>query len=157
MTVNLMHLAALKPSKPMVRCLCLSAPELRCERAMPTLRSMPRRLPFVAAAEAAGNSDVQTVHALRNERWHSSPIQSAPALARRRRQMLVSQWALPLGEGRRGLQAAVPRGSGVGGVQAVARFPTAVTPNPSIKRTVKGLRPSPAAYVERWASQGTCR
>ncbi len=27
--------------------------------------------------------------------------------------------------------------------------------NPSIKRTVKGLRPSPAAYVKRWASQGT--
>ena len=62
----------------------------------------------------------------------------------------VSQrWALPLGEGRRGVQAAVPRGSGVGGVQAVARFPTVVTPNPSIKRTVKGLRPSPAAYVKR--------
>ena len=27
--------------------------------------------------------------------------------------------------------------------------------NPSIKRTVKGLRPLPAAYVKRWASQGT--
>ena len=29
--------------------------------------------------------------------------------------------------------------------------------NPSIKRTVKGLRPSPAAYVKRWASQGECQ
>ena len=29
------------------------------------------------------------------------------------------------------------------------RSHTAKTPNPSIKRTVKGLRPSPAAYVKR--------
>ena len=52
--------------------------------------------------------------------------------------MLVSQWALPLSEGQRGLQAAVPRGSGVGGVQAVPRFSTVVTPNPSFKRTRSG-------------------
>ena len=131
--MNLTHRAALKPSRPTVR--WLSAPELRCAKAMPTLRSSTGRLPFVAAAEAAGNSDVRTVDALRNQRWHSSPIQSAPALA--------------LGEGRRGLQVAVPCGSGVGGVQAVLRSATFVMPNPSIKRTVKGLRPSPAAYVKR--------
>ena len=147
MSVNLMHHAAFKPSRPTVR--CLSASALRCARAMPTLRSKPERLPFVAVAKAAGNSDVPTVYALCNQRSHSSPIQSASALARRRGQMLVSQWALPLSEGRRGLQAAVPRGSGVGGVQAVPRLSTVVTPNPSIKRTVKGLRPSPAAYVKR--------
>ena len=155
MSVNLTHRAALKPSRPMVR--RLSAPALLDIRAMPTLRSRPRRLPFVAVAKAAGNSDVRTVHALRSQSWHSLPAQSAPALARRRGQMLVSQWVLPLGEGRRGLQAAVPRGSGVGGVQTLPRFPTVVTPNPSIKRTVKGLRPSPAAYVERWASPGRFR
>ena len=65
-------------------------------------------------------------------------IQSAPALSRRRVQMLVSQWAPPLSKGRRGLQAVVPRGSGVGGVQAAPRFPTVVTPNPSFKRTRSG-------------------
>ena len=147
MSVNLRHRAALKPSKPTVR--CLSASALRCGRAMPALHYIPGRPPFAAVAKAAGNSDVRTVCALRNQRWHSAPAQSAPALARRRVQMLVSQWALPLGEGRWGLQDAMPRGSGFGGVQAVPRFPTAVTPNPSIKRTVKGLRPSPAAYVKR--------
>ena len=30
-------------------------------------------------------------------------------------------------------------------------------PNPSIERTDKRLRLSPAAHVKRWASQGTCR
>ena len=30
-------------------------------------------------------------------------------------------------------------------------------PNPSIERTVKGLCPSPAAHVKRWASQGECQ
>ena len=134
--MNLMHRAALKPSRPMVR--CLTAPDLLCARAMPTLRSRPERLPFVAVAKAAGNSDVRTVHAPHNQPWHSPPTQSAPALARRRVQMLVSQWALPLSEGRRGLQAAVPRGSGVGGVQAVPRSSTVVTPNPSFKRTRSG-------------------
>ena len=41
-------------------------------------------------------------------------------------------------------------------VQSCRRQRQMPTPNPSIKRTVKGLRPSPAAYVKRWASQGTC-
>ena len=128
MSVNLMHRAALKPPRPTVR--CLSASALLCARAMPTLRSKPEQLPFVAVAESAGNSDVGTVDALCNHCLHSSPIQSASALARRRGQLLVSQWALPLGEGRRGLPATVPRGSGVGGIKIVPRLPTAVTPNP---------------------------
>ena len=136
MSMNLMHRAAFKPSRPRVR--CLSAPALLCARAMPTLRSRPERLPFVAVAEVTGNSDVRTFYALRNQPWHSPPVQSAPALARRQGQMLVSHWALPLGEGRRGLQAAVPRGSGVGGIQSVPRLPTVVTPNPSFKRTRSG-------------------
>ena len=89
MSMNLMHRAALEPSKPTVR--CLSASDLRCARAMPTLRSRSERLPFVTVAKAAGNSDVRTVYALRNQRSHSPPAQSAPALARRQRQMLVSQ------------------------------------------------------------------
>ena len=136
MSVNLMHRAAFKPSRLTVR--CLSASARLCARAMPTLRPRSGRLPFVAVAEAVGNSDVRTVHALRNQRSHSPPAQSAPALARRRVQMLVSQWALPLDEGRRGLQAAVPCGSGFGGVQAVPRLPSVVTPNPSFKRTRSG-------------------
>ena len=145
--MNLMHRAAFKPPRIVVR--CLSAPDLLSARAMPTPHYILGRFPFVAVAKAAGNSDVRTVCALCNQRSHSPPARSASALARRREQMLVSQWALPLSEGRRGLQAAVPRGSGVGGIQTGPRLPTTVTPNPSIKRTVKGLRPSPAAYVKR--------
>ncbi len=48
----------------------------------------------------------------------------ASALARRRGQMLVSPWALPLSEGRRALPGTVSSGSGVGGVQAILRFST---------------------------------
>ena len=134
--MNLIHRAAFKPSRPRVRCLSVSA--RRCASAMPTLRSRPGRLPFVAVAKAVGNSDVGTVYALRNQPWHSPPAQSAPALERHRGQVLVSQWALPLSEGRRSRRAAVPRGSGVGSVQAVPRFSTVVTPNPSFKRTRSG-------------------
>ena len=135
--MNLMHRAfACVPSRSTVR--CLSASSLLCARAMPTLRSRLERLPFVAVAKSGGNSDVRTVYALRNQRSHSPPTQSAPALAHRRGQMLVSQWALPLSEGQSGLQAAVPRGSAAGGVQAVPRLSTVVTPNPSFKRTRSG-------------------
>ena len=61
---------------------------------------------------------------LRNHRAKAFQAQLVSSLARRQRQMLVSLWALPLSEDRRGLQGTAPRGSGVGGVQSVPRFPT---------------------------------
>ena len=91
MSGTLMHRAAFKPSRPTVR--CLSAPELRCARAMPTLRASPERLPFFAVAKAAGDSDVGTVYALCIQSWYSPPVRSAPALARRRGQIYRAAWA----------------------------------------------------------------
>ena len=146
--MNLLHRAiALKPSRPVV--LRLSALAVSQARAIHVLRSRPVRSFFSAVPAVIGNSRSQATRGCRNHRAKAFPAQLVPALTRRRRQMLVSLWALPLSEGRRGLQAAEPSGSGVGGVQTVPRLSTAVTPNPSIKRTVKGLRPSPAAYVKR--------
>ena len=148
--VNLMHRAvALKPSRPVVRCLCaLAEPQAR---AIHALRSSPAQPSFSAAAAVIDSSPWRATHGFRNHRARAFRAPLVPALARRRRQMLVSQWALPLSEGRRGLGGTASSGSGIGGVHTVPRLSTAVTPNPSIKRTVKGLRPSPAAYVKRWA------
>ena len=128
---------------------CVSASAEMHVRAMPTLRSRPEERLFVAVAKVVGHSPKQATRASRNHRAKAFRAQLVPALARRRRQMLVSLWALPLSESRRGLQGAAPRGSGVGSTQAVPRSSTTLTPNPSIKRTVKGLRPSSAAYVKR--------
>ena len=147
-SVNLMHRAiALRRSRPVARCLfALAVPQAR---AIHALRSRPARPASVSVAKASGKSPKQATHGFRNHRGTAFQAQVAPALARRRGQMLVSQWALPLSEGRRSLGGTVSSGSGVGGVQTVPRLSTSLTPNPSIKRTVKGLRPSPAAYVKR--------
>ena len=54
--------------------------------------------------------------------------------------------------GQRSALAFMGSGEGGSGVAALPRPPARsalVTPNPSIKRTVKGLCPSPAAYVKR--------
>ena len=40
-------------------------------------------------------------------------------------------------------------GSEISGIIMTVQNSSNPTPNPSIKRTVKGLRPSPAAYVKR--------
>ena len=131
----------------MVRLLsALAEPQAREVHA---LRSRPARPVFVAVATIIGSSSRQATRCFRNLRGKAFQAQVAPALARRRGQMLVSLWALPLSEGRRSLGGTVSSGSGVGGVQTVPRLFTSLTPNPSIKRTVKGLRPSPAAYVKR--------
>ena len=116
---------------------------------MSTLRSRPEERLFVAVAEVVGYSLKRTKRASRHDRAKAFRAQLVPALARRRRQMLVSLWALPLSEGRRGVRCTETRGSGVSSIRAALRFSTSLTPNPSIKRTVKGLRPSPAAYVKR--------
>ena len=118
-------------------------------RAIRVLRSMPEQLPFVAVANGDGYSPGKATRASRHHRAKAFPAQLVPALARRRRQMLVSQWALPLSEGLRGLGGNEPRGSGVGGVHTVPRLPTAVTPNPSIEGTASGLRPPAAPHVKR--------
>ena len=148
LAVNLMHRGATRrPSRPVVRCLsALSASQARARRA---LRSRPARSAIFAVATVIGSSAKQATRGFRNLRGKAFPAQLASALARRRGQMLVSLWALPLSEGRRSLGGTVSSGSGVGGVQTVPRLSTSLTPNPSIKRTVKGLRPSPAAYVKR--------
>ena len=127
----------------------MSAAAVLHVRAMPTLWSRPEERLFVAVVKVLGHSPKQATHASRNHCAKAFRAQLVPALARRRRQMLVSLWALPLSETRRGLPGTAPRGSGIGSIQSVPRSPTAVTPNPSIKRTVKGLRPSPAVYVKR--------
>ena len=116
---------------------------------MSTLRSRPEERLFVAVAEVVGYPLKRKTRASRHDRAKAFRAQLVPALARRRRQMLVSLWALPLSEGRRGVRSTEPRGSGVSSIRAALRFSTSLTPNPSIKRTVKGLRPSPAAYVKR--------
>ena len=146
--MNLMHGAvARKQPRPVVR--CLSALAVPQARAIHALRSRAARPAFFAVATVIGSSAKQATRGFRNLRGKASPAQLAPALARRRTKMLVSLWALPLSEGRRSLGGTVSSGSGVGGVQTVPRLSTSLTPNPSIKRTVKGLRPSPAAYVKR--------
>ena len=130
--MKLTHRAiAPKPSRQEVQCLPESA-ELHV-RAMPTLRSMPEERLFVAVAKVVGHPPKQAKRASRNHRAKAFRAQLVPALARRRRQMLVSLWALPLSEGRRDLQGTAPRGSGVGGVQSVPRFPTVGDAQPFVQ------------------------
>ena len=114
---------------------------------MLTLRPRPEERPFVAVAELVGYSLKRTTRASCHHRAKAFRAQLVPALARRRRQMLVSLWALPLSQGRRGLGTTVRCGSGVGSIQPVPRLPTVVTPNLSIEGTASGLRPPAAPHV----------
>ena len=146
-SVSLMHrAAALKPSRPGRY---LSAFVVSQARASHALRSRAARPVFIAVATVIGSSSRRATRCFRNLRGKAFRAQLVPALARRRRQMLVSQWALPLRKRRRTLRATQPRGSGVGGSQAVPRLPTAVTPNLSIEGTASGLRPPAAPHVKR--------
>ena len=130
--MNLTHRAiARKPSRPAVQ--CVSALPLPHAKAIRVLRSRPEQLAYVAGAKIVGYSPKEATRACRNHRAKAIPAQLVPALARRQRQMLVSQWALPLSEGPRGLQGAVPRGSGVGGVQAVPRLSTVGDAQPFVQ------------------------
>ena len=135
MSVKLTHRAfARKPSTQAIQFVSASAePHVRAVRAMPKLRSRPEERPFVAVAEVVGSSLKRTTRASRNHRAKALQAQLVPALALRRRQMLVSLWALPLSQGRRGLQGMAPRGSGVGGVQAVPRSPTVGDAQPFVQ------------------------
>ena len=145
--MNLMHRAvALKPSRPGH---CLSTSVVSQARAVHTLRSRPARPVFDAAATVVGNSSRRATRGFPNHRGKAFQAQVAPALARRRGQMLVSLGALPLSEGRRSLGRTVSSGSGVGSMQSAPRLPTVVTPNPSIEGTVKRLRLLPAPHVKR--------
>ena len=148
MSVSRMHLSTTrKPSRPALQ--CVSAPAVRHVRAMPTLRSRPEVRLFVAVAKAVGSSLKRTTRASCHLRAKAFRAQFVPALARRRRQMLVSLWALPLSQGRRDLGSTVRCGSGLGSIQAVPRLPTVVTPNLSIEGTASGLRPPAAPHVKR--------
>ena len=146
--MKLTHRAiAPRPSRQAIRCVSASAEPHA--RAMLTLRPRPEERPFLAVAELAGYSLKRTTHASCHHRAKAFRAQLVPALARRRRQMLVSLWALPLSESRRGLPGTVSSGSGVGSIQAVPRLPTVVTPNLSIEGTASGLRPPAAPHVKR--------
>ena len=116
---------------------------------MPTLRPRSEERPFVPFAKVVGYSPKRTTRASGKHRAKALRAQLVPALARRRRQMLVSLWALPLSECRRGLPGTVSSGSGVGSMRSVPRLSTVVTPNPSIEGTVKRLRLLPAPHVKR--------
>ena len=132
MSVNLAHRAfARKPSTQAIQ--CLSAPAELHVRAVPTLRPRPEKRPLVAVAEVVGYSLKRKTRASCHHSAKAFRAQLVPALARRRRQMLVSLWALPLIAGRRGLQGTAPRGSGVGGVQSVPRFPTVGDAQPFVQ------------------------
>ena len=132
MSVNLMHRAiASKSSRQEVQCVSASV-ELHV-RAMPTLRPRPGQRPFVAVAKVVGYSFKRTTRASRNHRAKAIQAQSVPALARRRRQMLVSLWALPLSHGRRGFGSTVRCSSGVGGIQSVPRLSTVGDAQPFVQ------------------------
>ena len=154
--MKLTHRAvAPKPSRLAIQCVsALAEPHVR---AMPTLRPRPEKRPLVAVVKVVGYSLKRTTRASRHHRAKALQAHLVPALARRRRQMLVSLWALPLCQGRRGFGGTVRCGSGVGSIQAVPRLPTTVTPNLSIEGTASGLRLPAAPHVKRWASQGTCQ
>ena len=93
----------------MVRLLsALAEPQAREVHA---LRSRPARPVFVAVATVVGNSSRRATRGFPNHRGKAFQAQVAPALARRRGQMLVSLWALPLSEGRRSLGRTVSSGS----------------------------------------------
>ena len=148
MSVKLTHRAvAPRPSRQAIQCVSASAePHVR---AMPTLRPRPEKRPLVAVADVVGYSLKRKARASCHHRAKAFRAQLVPALARRRRQMLVSLWALPRSQGRRGFGTAVRCGSGVGSIQPVPRLPTVVTPNLSIEGTASGLRPPAAPHVKR--------
>ena len=130
--MKLTHRAtAPRPSRQAIRCLSASA-EMHV-RAMPTLRPRSEERPFVAVAEVVGYSLKRTKRASCHHRAKAFRAQLVPALARRRRQMLVSLWALPLSESRCGLPGTVSSGSGVGGVQALPRFSTGGDAQPFVQ------------------------
>ena len=132
MSVNLTHrVIAPRPARQAIQCVSALA-ELHV-RAMPTLRPRSEERPFVAVAKVVGYSLNRTTRASCHHRAKAFRAQLVPALARRRRQMLVSQWALPLSEGRRGLGGTEPRGSGIGGVQAVPRLSTVGDAQPFVQ------------------------
>ena len=95
---------------------------------------------FVQGQRGLPFQQLQPSLAIRDGKQHAASIttvafqaQSASALARRRRQMLVSQWALPLSEDWRGLSGTVSSGSGVGGLQAALRFFTGGDAQPFVQ------------------------
>ena len=148
MSVKLTHRAtAPGPSRQAIQCVSASA-ELHV-REMPTLRSRPEERLFVAVAQVVGDALKRTTRASCHHCAKAFRAQLVPALARRRRQVLVSLWALPLSQGQRGLGTTVRCGSGVGSIQPVPRLPTVVTPNLSIEGTASGLRPPAAPHVKR--------
>ena len=100
---------------------------------MPTLRPRSEERPFVAVAKVVSYSLKRTTRASCHYRAKVFRAQLVPALARRRRQMLVSLWALPLSETRRALASTVSSGSGVGGVHAVPRFSTVGDAQPFVQ------------------------
>ena len=112
---------------------CLSAPAELHAKAVPTLRPRPEERPFVAVAKVVDCSLKRTTCASCHHRAKAFRAQLVSALARRRRQMLVSLWALPLSEGRSGLGGTVSSGSGVGGVQTVPRFSTVGDAQPFVQ------------------------
>ena len=132
MPVNLMRRAdALKLSRPVERCLlALAEPQAR---AIHALRSRPAPPALSAVAAVSGKSLKQATRGFRTHRGTAFQAQLAPALARRRGQMLVSLRALPLSEGRPALPGTVSSGSGVGGVQALPRFSTGGDAQPFVQ------------------------
>ena len=132
MSVNLTHHdIAPRPARQAIQ--CVSAPAELHVKAMPTLRPRSEERPFVAVAKVVGYSLKRTTRASRNHRAKAFPAQLVPALERRRRQMLVSLWALPLSEGQRGLQGTAPRGSGIGGAQTAPRLFTVGDAQPFVQ------------------------
>ena len=132
MAVNRMHCAvAARPSMQAARRQPESA-VLHVE-AMRTLRSGPEQLAFVAVTKVSGSSLGQATRSRRSQRLLPPQARSAAALARRRRQTLVSQWALPHLQGQRILPGAVPCGSGVGGAQPSPRLSTAGDAQPFVQ------------------------
>ena len=128
-SVKRMHRAfALKLSRPVVQ--CLSASSEPQARAIHALRSRPAPPALSAVAAVSGKSLKQATRGFRTHRGTAFQAQLASALTRRRGQMLVSRWALPLSEGRRARPSTVSSGSGVGGVQTVPRFSTVGVSSP---------------------------
>ena len=130
--MNHMHRAiALRRSRPVGRSVsALAEPRARASCA---LGSRPARPALSTVAKASGESPGQATRGFRNHRAKAFQAQLASALARRRRQVLVSQWALPLSEDWRGLSGTVSSGSGVGGVQAALRFFTGGDAQPFVQ------------------------
>ena len=130
--MNHMHRAiALSRSRPVGRSMsALAEPQARASCA---LGSRPARPAVSTVAKASGESPRQATRGVRNRRATAFQAQLAPALARRRRQMLVSLWALPLSEGWSALPRTVSSGIGAGGVQAALRLFTGGDAQPFVQ------------------------